>query len=138
MRAPHFVRLAQIDEHRFISACRHGLVHLTWGRVTLRFRRDEFRQMAEMLTEIIRHAPPVTRRVGVLSISRQFGGDWELRVGPMALHLESEVGEAFALTAQEAVRQLDEVLASGMWDRQEEEEPPASFEDRLHISFSSN
>jgi len=138
MRAPHFIQLAQIDDHRFISACRHGLVHLTWGRATLRFRREEFRQLADMLAEMLKQSPPATRRVGVLSVARHFGGDWELRIGPMALHLDSEAGTTFAHTTQEAVRQLDEILASGMWDREEAEEPPASFEDRLHISFSSN
>ncbi|HFD40908.1 MAG TPA: hypothetical protein ENJ31_13785 [Anaerolineae bacterium] len=137
MRAPHFVQLARMDDHRFISACRHGLVHLTWGRVTLRFRREEFRQMADLLSQVQRHHPPITRRVGALIVTRQFGGDWELRVGPMALHLDSETGEAFIPIAQEAVRQLDEVLASGMWD-QEPEKAPASLEEQLHIPFSSN
>ncbi len=93
--------------------------------------------MAELLSEVRRHHPPITRRLGALIVSRQFGGDWELRVGPMALHLDSETGEAFIPIAQEAVRQLDEVLASGMWD-QAPEETPTSLKEQLHISFSSN
>jgi hypothetical protein len=126
MRAPHFVRLAQIDEQRFISACRHGLVHLTWGRATLRLLRDEFRSLASLLEEVTEAEAPIKARDGQIEVSGRLDGDGELRVGTLVLLLSPDELRQFAASAREAVTRLDRLLASGVWDRDEEDDTPLS------------
>ncbi len=124
MRAPHFVRLAQLDEQRFISACRHGLVHLTWGRATLRLLRDEFRSLANLLEQAVQTESPNSLRDGQIQVSARLDGDAELRVGTLVLLLSPEDFQLFGRTAREAVTRLDRFLASGVWDRDEEDDTP--------------
>ena len=126
MRAPHFVRLAEIDEQRFISACRHGLVHLTWGRATVRLMQDEFRSLANLLEGLGRTPPPSSAREGQIEVSARLDGDGELRVGTLVLLLSPDELRQFATSAREAVTRLDRLLASGVWDREEEDEAPFS------------
>jgi hypothetical protein len=47
---------------------------------------------------------------------------------------------AFVQAVAEAVRRLDEILASGMWDRRdaEEEAPPNILQQLRRVSFSRN
>jgi len=121
MRAPHFVRLAEIDEQRFISACRHGLVHLTWGRATLRLLRDEFRSLANLLEQVSQTEVPAAARDGQIEVSSRLDGDGELRVGTLVLLLSPDEFQQFSRSTREAVTRLDRLLASGIWDRDEED-----------------
>jgi hypothetical protein len=132
MRTPHFVRLVEIDEHRFISACRHGLVHLTWGRLTVRFARDEFRRVAALLARAVDGIPPSFVRDGGFRATYRAEEESELRIGPLALLLSADEFVDFAEAAGNASRRLDEILASGMWDRKSESDdrpdsPPSPF-----------
>jgi hypothetical protein len=127
MRAPHFVRLAQIDEQHFISACRHGLVHLTWGRATLRLLRNEFRNLADLLEQVTEAQAPNSARHGQIEVSARIDGDGELRLGTLVLLLSPDEFQRFAQTAREAVTRLDRFLASGVWDRDEEDSAPSGF-----------
>ncbi len=139
MRAPHFVRLAQIDEQRFISACRHGLVHLTWGRATLRLLRDEFRSLVNLLERVAEDQPPSSARDGQVEVRARLDGDGELRVEAFLLLLSPEEFQQFTETAREAVTHLDRVLASGVWDSDGEEGAPSDFSDPIQRTpFSKN
>lgn len=139
MRAPHFVRLAQLDEHRFINACRHGLVHLTWGRMTLRLLRDEFRSLADLLEHVVQAQPPASVRDGELEVSVRLDGDGELRLGPFLLLLAPDELRQFAKTARQAVEHLDHFLASGAWDRDREDDTPSGVGHPLQRTpFSDN
>lgn len=140
MRAPHFVRLAEIDEQRFISACRHGLIHLTWGRATLRLMRDEFRSLANLLGGVVQAPPPSSARDGQIEVSARLDGDGELRVGAFLLLLSPRELQQFAETAREAVERLDRFLASGVWDQDDEEEatPPDLRDPIPRTPFSDN
>jgi len=139
MRAPHFVRLAEIDDQRFITACRHGLVHLTWGRTTIRFSRDEFRRLAGLLERAIDALPPASVGDGTLSVTCRLDGDCELRLGVLVLLLSPDEFQELAQAARQGVDRLDKILASGVWDREESQEPPPSPLDQLgQVSFSNN
>lgn len=139
MRPPHFVRLAEIDEQRFISACRHGLVHLTWGRATLRLLRDEFRSLADLLEQVVQIEPPSSARLGEIEVSARLDGDGELRVGTFVLLLPPQEFRQFAKTARQAVTRLDRFLASGVWDRDEKEDTPSGSVDPIpRTPFSDN
>jgi hypothetical protein len=127
MRSPHFVRLAQIDQQRFISACRHGLVHLTWGRATLRLLRDEFRSLADLLEQVTESQAPNSARDGQIEVSARIDGDGEIRLGTLVLLLSPDEFQQFAQTAREAITRLDRFLASGVWDRDEEDNAPSDF-----------
>lgn len=140
MRMPHFVRLAEIDKQHFITACRHGLVHMTWGRITLRLSRDEFTELAGMLEQAVEAPGRRSIRSGDLSVTYRPDEECEFRAGPLALLLPPAEFEKFARLAQEAARHLEKILTSGAWDREEvEDEPPGdSLEVGRRNPFSHN
>jgi hypothetical protein len=139
MKAPHFLRLARIDERRFITACRHGLVHTTWGRITLRFSRDEFRQLGGLLERYAEAFSPGSVRDGEIRVTCRLDEDCEVQVGPLVLLLSPTEFEAFLKAVREAVHRLDKILASGIWDREEaDEDSPSILEQFRRFSFSRN
>lgn len=139
MRAPNFVRLAQIDDQGFITACRHGLVHLTWGRTTTRFTREEFRRLTGLVHRTADALPPASAHDGELSVTCRLDGDCELRAGPLVLLLSPEEFQALANAVREALRRLIEILASGTWDVEEPEDDEPGFLEQLRRNpFSLN
>ena len=139
MRAPHFLRLAEIDDRRFINACRHGLVHLTWGRITIRFSRDEFRRLARLLARSADTVPPSSARDGRMQVTCTSDEDCELQLGSLRLALSRNDFHAFGRAVREAVEQLDEILDAGMWDETEPEDaPPTIIEHFRRHRFSEN
>jgi hypothetical protein len=134
--APHVVRLAEIDEQRFINACRHGLVHLTWNRLTVRFGRVEFRRLARLLSRSAE--PPGRFRDGEMEIACSHR-ECRVQVGQVSLTLPLDEFHKLERAIQQAVERLDEVLDSGVWDQQEQEDAPRSILERLRQhSFSEN
>ena len=117
MKIPHFLRLAQVDNQHFITACRHGLVHLTWGRTTTRFARKEFKRLAALLAQATDDLPPTSFHDGQLGVTYRLDEDCELRMGPLVLLLPPADFDALSQVVQEAVQRLDEILASGAWDQ---------------------
>jgi hypothetical protein len=139
MRAPGFMQLARIDERRFIMACRHGLVHVTWGRITLRFSRQEFRRLGGLVERATDALSPDSVHDGALRVTARPDEDCEVRVGPLALLLPPAEFQAFVKAVREAVQRLDEILASGIWDQDEAEEARPSVIDQLRKTrFSHN
>ncbi len=134
--APHVIRLAEIDERRFINACRHGLVHLTWHRATVRFSRDEFRRLARLLSRSTE--PPGWFRDGDMAVTCSHQ-ECEVQLGPVSLTLSLAEFHTLDKAVQQAVEKLDEILNSGVWDQPEPEDSPPSILDRLRQhSFSEN
>ncbi len=139
MRAPGFMQLARIDERRFIMACRHGLVHVTWGRMTLRFSREEFRRLGGLVERATDTLPPDSVHDGALRVTARSDEDCEVRVGPLALLLPPAEFQAFVQAVREAVQRLDEILASGVWDQEEVQETlPSVLEQLRRTRFSHN
>ncbi len=139
MRIPPFLRLAQLDDRHFIAACRHGLVHLTWDRTTVRFSRDEFRRLARLLERVEDMVPPACLRDDDLRVTARLDEDCELQMGSLVLLLSPDRFSAFARAAQEALGRLDAFLASGAWDRDEPEEAPPDILGRTQGTlFSKN
>jgi len=139
MRTPHFMRLAQIDETRSISGCRHGLVHLGWGRTTIRFSRDEFRRLAGILSHAGDSLGPSFMREGELEITYQPENECKVQVGAVVLLLSPAEYRELERAARDAVARLDEILSSGIWDREEPEEGSRDFWEPLRRSpFSDN
>jgi len=130
--------LAQIDERRFITACRHGLVHVIWERATIRFSRDEFRQLAGLLERAASARFACTVQDGEIHVTCNLNQACEVRVGSSSLILSPGEFHELVKAAGEAVRRLDEILASGIWE-QEPEPPQGSFLEQLRrASFSDN
>jgi hypothetical protein len=138
MRAPHFVILAQIDPQHSISACRHGMVHLTWARITVRFVKDEFQRLAGLLQRAADNLPPSSVRDGNLWVTSRPDEDCEIRMGSLVLLLAPTEFHEFARLTQKAAKSLKRILASGMWDGQESESPPSFLEQIQQIRFSRN
>jgi len=146
MRAPNFIQLAWLDEQHFITSCRHGLVHVTWGRSTIHFSREEFRRLAGLLQRVANALPPLDVQDGEIRVTCRLDEDCELRIGSLILLLSPAnpstpraAFPAFVQAVAEAVRHLDEILASGIWDRRDEEEaPPDILQQLRRVSFSRN
>jgi hypothetical protein len=140
MRTPHFVRLAEIDDRHFFTACRHGLVHLTWARTTLRLTRKEFREITRLLTPATDPDSPTAGRSGDVRFAYRPDDECELQIGSVVLLLSASEFQAFATTAQEALKHLTKLLSSGAWDKEEEAaEPPSDISERLRRNpFSEN
>ena len=139
MRTPYFLRLAQIDDQHFITACRHGLVHLTWGRITVRFTRDEFRRMAGLLERIADTSPPTSVRSGELCITYRPDEDCEFQMDSLILLLSPTEFQEFVKATGEAIQSLDEILASGAWDHEEAEDSSPDFVTKIRRNpFSQN
>jgi len=140
MRTPHFLRLAQIDEQHFIMACRSGLVHLTWGRATVRLTRGEFRRLGNLLQQATETSPPSYVRDGLLSLAYRRAEESELRLGSLILVLSAAEVRELAGAAQRAVHHLDEFLASGAWERDEAaDDAPSGFGEQVRRNpFSQN
>jgi hypothetical protein len=132
------MRLAQIDEERFISACRHGLVHLTWARATVRFSRDEFRRLVALLNRATSAGPPATFHDGVFRVTSRLDAESELSTGSWILQLSADAWHEFTGAAREALHRLDEILASGMWDGEPEKAQSGVFEGIRRVPFSKN
>jgi hypothetical protein len=139
MRAPHFVQLARINGQHFVTACRHGLVHVTWGRVTMRLSRDEFRRLAGLLERTEDTPLPSSGRHGDIQVTCRTDEESELRVGAWILLLSPTDFQSFLKATQQAVRRLDEILASGIWDTEDAEDTQPSLLDQLRQhTFSDN
>jgi hypothetical protein len=133
------MQLARIDGRRFITACRHGLVHVTWGRITLRFSREEFRRLSRLLEGAADALPPGSHRDGELRVVCRPDEECELRVGPLAFLLPPAEFQALVEAVGEAVQRLDQILASGIWDQDEADEaPPSVLEQLRRTIFSRN
>jgi hypothetical protein len=139
MRIPHFLTLAQIDKLHFITACRSGVIHLTWARATVRFDRDEFRHVARLLSQAAGAQPPASLREGDLCAILRPGEDCEFQMGPIVLRLSPVEFQQLAQIAQEAIDRLDEILAAGVWDQPDEGESPSDTLDPAgQVPFSKN
>jgi hypothetical protein len=138
MKVPHFLTLFQLDRLHFISACRTGIVHVTWVRATVRLDRDEFRRLAWLLERVADIPPPTSLCDGEMSVSQYADEESEVRIGPVALFLSPDEFGQFVDAVQKGVERLDKILASGIWDAPEEEEPPATLDPTGRTPFSTN
>ncbi len=122
MRVPHFITLAQIDRAHFITACRHGVVHLTWGRTTMRFSHSEFERLASLVQQVADGPPPASAHDGELWVISRLEEDSELGVGPTVILLSPSEWRSFDKAMRSAAQHLSAVLASGAWDEPEDGE----------------
>ena len=139
MRLPHVLTLAQLDDQHSIVACRSGLVHLTWGRLTVRFSRDEFNRLAGLLAEATDERAVASVADGGLRITARPGDECECRFGPLVLLLSPAEFLSFATMVQQAARALHGLLASGVWERDAQEDAPqGALQQSERVPFSLN
>jgi hypothetical protein len=138
MRTPHFVVLAQTDHQHSVRACRHGIVHLTWTRVTMRFSTEEFQRLAGLLSQIQEEAPLGSIHNGSLRILSRPDEECEIRLGSWVLLLSPAEFREFSKLIKEASQSLQGILASGMWDEPEQEPPSDALKQIRRNPFSKN
>lgn len=140
MRTPQVLRLAQLDDQHFVMACGHGLIHLTWGRATIRMSRDEFRHMGRLLEQAAdEDAPPAPTTDHTTGMVYRADGAWELRFGSLALILTPAELQNLLQVVRRALSQLDAFLAAGFWERKPPEDSyPHIWEETQRSPFSIN
>ncbi len=121
MSGPRFAILVRIDDQHLISACAHGVVHLTWERATLRFALDEFRELVGLAEQAAAARAPWRGGSGRLAMDCRPDGPCELQAGAVILRLPPAEFRRLAGALLQARRRLDELLASGEWS---DDEPP--------------
>jgi hypothetical protein len=84
--------------------------------------------------------PPISLRDGELRVTFRPEEECELRVGTLVLLLSPAEFEEFAQMAQDALRRLDKILNSGVWERDDSEmdDPPSLLDQLRQIPFSRN
>ena len=138
MQKPFYITLAQLDPQHFIATCRNALVHVTWGRVTVRFTRDEFPRLARLLEFANNARPPATFRDGAVVITTRPDEDNELQLGPLVLLLPRDEFQRFFQAVQDAARGLDQFLAQGGFRDEPGEPEPGLLEQLKRPGFSRN
>jgi len=118
----HFIPLARADEQREISVCRHGVVHLNWWNMTLRFMPRDFERLASVLqdgkTMVVSLGPHCD---GDICLSSRDGRGYVLTIGPVSLTLNAAEYRSLSDMAQQARQHLETVLASRAWTEPEVE-----------------
>jgi hypothetical protein len=145
VRVPHFITLAQIDRAHFITACRHGVVHLTWGRTTVRFSHSQFEKLVGLVQYVADGPPPASAHDEELWVTSRLEEDSELRVGSTVILLSPSEWQAFSRAMRSAAQHLSDVLASGAWDdpedrvdREEQQAPSNPLLQLRETRFSDN
>lgn len=138
MSGPRFTILAHIDDTRFISACAHGVAHLTWERLTLRLRLDELEAVARLMAAHPAGEDRSARAESGLLLAFRPGPPAELHVGTVVLRLSPAEVRQLGGALQQACRRLDEIRAGGEWDTSEPSPPPDRPVPFGPIPFSKN
>jgi len=82
----HFIPLARADEQREISVCRHGVVHLNWWNMTLRFIERLASVLQDGKTMVVSLGPHCD---GDICLSSRDGRGYILTIGPVSLTLNA-------------------------------------------------
>ncbi len=135
----HFMPLASVDDHRTITICRHGVIHLNWWNLTLRFLPDRFAQIVDVLD----HGDQMLVSLGPwcdddVCLETRDGRHYALTIGPVRLVLEAQEYRELTEMAHEAQERLESVLDSGWLEEPEEEEPFNILETLTEMPFSQN
>ena len=145
MGAPQFVTLAEVDRQHFITACHHGVVHLTWGRATSRLSHDEFRLLAVLLDRTTKNQSAASASQGGLRVTYRHDAKSEVgiesRDETWLLVLAPAEFRTFGQAVRAAAQRLAEILSSGVWDKAEDAEektPPNPLEQLNRSRFSRN
>jgi hypothetical protein len=136
MNGSHFPTLARIDEHRLITACRHGVVHLIWDQVTIRLAAAGFERLVHLLGQATRSAWPPSFEDGELGVSAHNDGTFGVRIEQVVLVLSASELKALARAADQAAHRLQELMASPEWEQEPEENDP--LEIFRQVRFSRN
>ena len=135
----HFIPLASAGDQREISVCRHGIVHLNWWNMTLRFMPEDFERLATVLkdgqTMMVSLGPHCD---GDICLSSRDGRGYVLTVGPVSLTLDAAEYRSLTDMAQQARHYLKTVLASGAWAEPEVAPPSANPLLGPETRFSAN
>jgi hypothetical protein len=138
MSGTQFTILSRIDNVRFISACPHGVAHITWERLTLRLRLNEFEDLGHLLARASANEARPVHHAASLPIAYHPGDPCEVQVGVLVLRLSRSEFRQLAAAVAEAQRRLDEIVASGEWDEPEAASPADPFAELKAHHFSTN
>lgn len=85
----HYTILAERDAHHHVAYCKHDVVHLTWGTVTLRFRPQDFARIINLLEQGAMGAGDRKICDGPICLIQNASGNFALIVKNFGLNLEA-------------------------------------------------
>jgi hypothetical protein len=83
----HFLVIARFNERIYIARCGHGIIHLVWGMVTLRFRPQDFVQVARLMEQGAIGDRNQHVSNGAVCLTQDENGNFSLKVKEFVLHL---------------------------------------------------
>lgn len=138
MAQMHFIELARLEETGLISICRHGIIHFTWHNVTIRLRNDAFRRLGRLLQRGRAMTTAIPIYDEELSVNVE-ESEYRIAIGIVELLLRPEEFLTLVNLVSEAIKRMEEIIASAAWD-QPDQEPLAlaSLDSIFPPRFSQN
>jgi len=84
----HHKLIAKIDQRRYITYCDHGILHLTWGMSTWRFRPQDFVYVTDLLNSGAEFMAFTELSKGTVKLSQDEQGNISLVINEVGLHLD--------------------------------------------------
>lgn len=126
MSGSHFIQLASAEDWGSVLVCRHGIVHLRWGNLTIRLPRDAFGRLVRLVGKGGTLASPIPLRDSELGVTVEEKG-YRVAIDFLELVLTAEAYLAFLMLVADAFHRLEEVMARDNWEQ--EPEPPTFSDD---------
>jgi hypothetical protein len=121
----HFIQLASAEDWGSVLVCRHGVIHLRWGNITVRLPHEVFSRLVRLVGQGSNLASSIPLRDGELGVAIEEGG-YRVAVDFLELVLTAEAFLAFLMLVKDAHCTLEEVMARDDW---QEEPQSLTFED---------
>lgn len=121
MSRSHFIQLATAEDWGSVIVCRHGVVHLRWGNLTIRLPHEAFGRLVRLVNLGSTLASPIPLRDRELGVAIEEDG-YRVSVDFLELVLSAEAYLAFLMLLTDALRKLQEVMARDDWEQE-----PQSF-----------
>jgi hypothetical protein len=115
----HFIQLASAEDWGSVLVCRHGVVHLRWGNVTVRLPHEVFSRLVRLVGQGSTLASAIPLRDGELGVAIEEGG-YRVAVDFLELVLTAEAYLAFLMLVKDAFCKLEEVMARDDWQQEPE------------------
>jgi hypothetical protein len=115
----HFIQLASAEDWGSVLVCRHGVIHLRWGNLTVRLPHEVFGRLVRLVGQGSSLASSIPLRDGELSVAIEEGG-YRVAVDFLELVLTAEAYLAFLILLKDALHRLQEVMAREDWQQEPE------------------
>jgi hypothetical protein len=114
--------LAYLEQWGSIVVCRHGIIHIRWGNVSIRLQIETFQRLASLVDRGSSLPPPFSFSDGDLAIVTE-EPDYRVTIGSVELVLTADGWLAFDMIVGDGAYRLEQFLARDDWPEEPESVP---------------